>query len=44
MMIQRMIAPGPNNERADVEDIFDHDGEVDQADVGNDDDGDRTIN
>ena len=43
MMIQRMIAPRTNDEQADVEEIFDYDGEVDQADVGNVDDGDRTI-
>ena len=43
MMIKK-IAPGrPNDEPAEGEEIFDHDGEGDQADVGNDDDGDRTI-
>ena len=29
MMIQRMIAPRTNDEQADVEEIFDYDGEVD---------------
>ena len=43
MMIKK-IAPGrPNDEPAEGEEIFDHDGEVDQADAGNDDDDNRTI-
>ena len=44
MMIKK-IAPRANDELAEVEEIFDHEDEVDQADAGNDDDDDynRTI-
>ena len=43
MMIKKIAPSRPNDEPAEGEEIFDHDGEGDQADVGNDDDGDRTI-